>query len=94
MQPLSLVSLSILGILFSFFYYRSKSIYPSSAAHFTNNFIALFLLHLQSQNMGSEFLTEGNIPLVWVFISTLAATGLLLIYLKLTKANTSHLMQA
>lgn len=82
MQPLSLITLSILGVLFSFFYYRSKSIYPSAAAHFINNFIAILLLYIQSTN--TEFLSEGNIPFILVIISTLIAAGLLMTYLKVT----------
>jgi len=89
MQPLSLITLSILGILFSFFYYRSKSIYPSSAAHFTNNLIAILLLYVQSQ--GNEFLSEGNIPEVWVILSTLIAAGIILIYLRVTKKRNTLL---
>ncbi len=83
-QPLSLISLSILGVLFSFFYYRSKSIFPSSAAHFTNNFIAIMLLYLSSQSMFGSSLEEGNIPIIWVILSTLVAAGLIVVYVKIT----------
>ena len=87
MQPLSLITLSILGILFSFFYYRSKSIFPSSAAHFINNFIAILLLYFQTQFAENKFLLEANIPLIWVIISIFVAAGLLLLYLKVTKKS-------
>ncbi|QQS36434.1 MAG: CPBP family intramembrane metalloprotease [Ignavibacteriales bacterium] len=83
-QPLSLISLSILGVLFSFFYYRSKSIFPSSAAHFTNNFIAIMLLYLSSQSVLGSSLEEGNIPIIWVILSTLIAAGLVVVYIKIT----------
>lgn len=83
-QPLSLISLSILGVLFSFFFYRSKSIFPSSAAHFTNNFIAIMLLYLSSQSMLGSSLEEGNIPIIWVILSTLVAAGLIVVYVKIT----------
>ena len=83
-QPLSLISLSILGVLFSFFYYRSKSIFPSAAAHFTNNFIAIMLLYLSSHSMLGSNLEEGNIPLLWVLLSTIVAAALIVIYVKIT----------
>lgn len=89
MQPLGLITLTILGVLFSFFYYRSKSIFPPAAAHFTNNLIAIVLLYLQSQYADSEFLFDRNIPLSWVIISTLVAAGLLMMYLKITQ-KTNH----
>ncbi len=87
MQPLSLISLSILGVLFSFFFYRSKSIFPSSAAHFTNNFIAILLLYLQTQSEETELYLEGNVPIEIVLLSTLAAAGLLLLYIKSTRLS-------
>jgi len=40
-QPIGLASLSLLGLYFGYLYYRSKSLYPSMAAHFTNNTLAL-----------------------------------------------------
>jgi hypothetical protein len=85
MQPLSLISLSILGVLFSFFFYRSKSILPSGAAHFTNNFIALLLLYIYSQSPDSEIFLEGNIPLEWVLVSSVISITLLLLYLRITR---------
>jgi membrane protease YdiL (CAAX protease family) len=45
LQPLGLLSLSGLGILFGFFYFASRSIVPGMAAHFTNNFIVVLLLY-------------------------------------------------
>jgi membrane protease YdiL (CAAX protease family) len=41
MQPLGLFTLSILGFMFGYFYYKSGSMLPSMAAHFTNNFLAV-----------------------------------------------------
>jgi uncharacterized protein len=86
-QPLGLITLSILGVLFSFFYYRSKSILPPAAAHFTNNFIAIILLYLEAQSDISNSITEGNIPLIWVFISLVVAFILMSFYLKITGVN-------
>lgn len=85
MQPLSLITLSILGILFSFFFYRSKSIIPSSAAHFVNNFIAILFLYNQSLSETVGIPADGNVPPVWVILSILIATLLMIVYLKSTK---------
>ena len=84
MQPLSLITLSVLGLLFSFFYYRSKSIFPSSAAHFTNNFVAIMLLYGQSKNINFGLPADGSIPIMWIVISLLVAFGLFVLYIKTT----------
>jgi membrane protease YdiL (CAAX protease family) len=89
MQPLGLISLSILGVLFSFFFYRSQSIFPSSAAHFVNNFIALLLLYLPMQSAENEIIFNGVIPLVWVLFSTLISAVLIFIYIRSTKNHHS-----
>ena len=44
-QPLGLASLSLLGLYFGYVYFRSKSLYPSMAAHFTNNALALLFTY-------------------------------------------------
>lgn len=85
MQPLSLITLSILGILFSFFYYRSKSIFPSSAAHFTNNFIAVLLLYFQTKSINLTAPLEGKFSAIWIILSTLIAVGFILTYFRITK---------
>jgi len=87
LQPLSLITLSILGILFSFFYYRSKSLLPSGAAHFTNNFIALFLLYGQNLYSVSGFISEENLSIIPVIISSIIAAGLVWYYYSITKPN-------
>lgn len=85
MQPLSLITLSVLGILFSFFFYRSKSIFPSSSAHFINNFIAILFLYNPSLPEKLGIPTDGNIPFIGVILSILIAIGLMIVYLKTTK---------
>jgi membrane protease YdiL (CAAX protease family) len=90
LQPLSLITLSILGILFSFFYLRSKSILPSSAAHFTNNFIALFFLYRQNLYSESSFLSEENLSITSVIASTIVAAGLVWYYYSSTKSKAAN----
>ncbi len=87
MRPLSLITLSILGILLSFFYYRSKSILPSSAAHFTNNFIAIFLLYAQSKLINIGIPADGNFSLLTIIISLFFAALLLQVYWRITNVN-------
>ena len=48
MQPLGLLQLSALGFLFGFLFYRSRSLLPAMAAHFTNNVVLVTLLYLTS----------------------------------------------
>jgi len=87
MQPLSLISLSLLGVLLSFFYYRSKSIFPSSASHFTNNLIAITLLYDQEKFAKLGIPLNGNTSLSFLIVSLIIAFGLFIVYLKITRAN-------
>ncbi|MGA7723113.1 MAG: CPBP family intramembrane glutamic endopeptidase [Ignavibacteriaceae bacterium] len=94
MQPLSLVTLSILGMLFSFFYYRSKSIIPSCAAHFTNNFIAIMLLYCQAKSVKPAILQAGNFSALWIILSFIISIGLIFIYYKITKRSRGNDQEA
>ena len=87
MQPLGLINLSILGILFSFFYYRSKSIFPSSAAHFTNNLIALLFLYCQAKSINIGFPVDGKFSAVLIFLSLIIAGTFVYIYINITKTQ-------
>jgi hypothetical protein len=85
MQPLSLITLSILGIIFGFFYYRSQSLLPSMAGHFTNNFLAIFLYYKEIKIGGVNLATAEQIPLSWVLITLPMGIVLLYLYFKLTR---------
>ena len=87
MQPLGLITLSLLGILFSFFYYRTKSIFTSSAAHFTNNFIAIGMLYFGSGSNELSEISDGGFPILWVIISLFIGIGLLMIFINVTRNN-------
>lgn len=77
-NPLGLLTLAVLGMLLGYFFYRSKSIFPSMAAHFTNNFIAVAVLYRTAD--GTPFFPVGSIPL-WLVGATLPfGIGLLLLY--------------
>ena len=84
MQPLGLVTLSLLGVFFGYCYYRSRSLLPSMAAHFTNNFIAILLLY-QTSRFG-DIASADQIPVAWVLISLPIAGIVLFAYHRTTAA--------
>lgn len=84
MQPLGLVTLAILGILLGYLYYRSRSLLPAMAAHFTNNFVAILVLYLHPTVGGVDLSTSDPIPIAWVLGSLPVIAVLLLAYNRLT----------
>ena len=72
MQPLGLISLSLL-------------IFPSSAAHFTNNLIAIILLYAESKSVNTGVASDGNLPITWIIFFTLIACGLIIVYITITR---------
>lgn len=85
MQPLSLITLSILGIVFGFFYYRSKSLMPAMAGHFTNNFLAIYLFYKQPEFGGVSLQSAEQIPLLWVLVTLPIGIISLYLYYKITQ---------
>ena len=45
LQPLGLLNLSLLGLVFGYFFFTSRSLLPGMASHFTNNAVAVFWLY-------------------------------------------------
>lgn len=84
MQPLGLITLAMLGLLFGFFYYRSKSLVPSMAAHFVNNFLAILVLYKAPELGDTNLATSNHIPLSWILVTLPIATALLFMYFKVT----------
>lgn len=84
MQPLGLVSLSILGMLFGYFFYRSRSLLPSMAAHAANNLLAITLMYQAPTLEGVNLATSDQIPLSWVLVSLPIGIALLFGYHTLT----------
>ncbi|MAT38325.1 MAG: hypothetical protein CL946_01840 [Ectothiorhodospiraceae bacterium] len=80
MNPIGLISLSLLGIIFGYFAYRSKSMLPGMAAHFTNNFFVVLLLYTGMEIGGVDLVALERIPLWMVGASALATAVLLLLY--------------
>lgn len=89
-QPLGLVTLAILGILFGYFFYRSKSLFPSMAAHFTNNLVAIAVLFHPGR--ADDVSAQPNVPFPFWIVggSLLAGTGLLFLFHTVTsRRNTA-----
>ncbi|MBI4417371.1 MAG: CPBP family intramembrane metalloprotease [Ignavibacteriales bacterium] len=87
-NPLGLISLSILGLLFGYFYYRSRSLIPPMVAHFGNNLVAVLVLYGGSQ--GTAGPTTTAIPL-WLVGATLpVGIVTLLWYAKVTVRRERH----
>jgi uncharacterized protein len=80
MQPLGLIVLSLLGILFSFFYYRSKSILPPMTSHFINNIVAVTILYI---GIDSSIISNVFIVAVSLGVSLM----LIINYLRLTEGR-------
>ena len=85
MQPLGLVTLSILGLLFGYFFFRSRSLAPSMAAHAANNFLAIYLMYQEPVISGVNLATSQQIPLSWVLGSLPIGILLLFLYQKHTE---------
>lgn len=84
MQPLGLITLALMGVLFGFFYYRSKSLLPAMTAHFTNNFLAIYVLYQTPEFAGVELAGTEQIPLLWVAVSLPIGIALVCFYHKIT----------
>ncbi len=82
LQPLGLISLALLGMIFGYFFYRSRSLLPSMVAHFTNNFIAIWLMYRAPRLGEVNLATTDQIPLSWVLVTLpVAAAGLVVYHL-------------
>jgi len=80
MQPLGLITISLLGILFGYFYFRSKSLLPSMAAHFANNFIAIFILYKSPRFDEIALASTEQIPISWVLVTAPLAIVIIFFY--------------
>jgi len=89
MQPLNLISLSLLGILFGYVSYRSKSIFPSITAHFTNNLFAVFSLHRSGDGQLMFPVFENVLSAPVVAISLVGLLWMISIYHLTTQKNFS-----
>jgi membrane protease YdiL (CAAX protease family) len=86
MQPLGLLSLSLMGILFGYFYYRTRSLGPSMAAHCTNNFLAVLILYVQSSGRDLHSGGHQDFPPFIVIISLVVEALILFVFHRVTGA--------
>ncbi|MGH7494553.1 MAG: CPBP family glutamic-type intramembrane protease [bacterium] len=89
LQPLGLISLVLLGVIFGYFFYRSRSLLPSIVAHFTNNFIAIWLMYRAPRLGEVDLGATEQIPLSWVLVSLPIVAACLVLYHRLTAGNFS-----
>jgi membrane protease YdiL (CAAX protease family) len=87
MQPLNLVSLSFLGILIGYFYYRSKSLVPCIFAHFTNNFLAVLSLYKTQHEQTVFRVFDFEITFLGGIAALLLTGALVFVYHQITKKN-------
>ncbi len=78
MQPIGLVSLSLIGLFLGYLFYRTRSIYSSMAGHFTNNFLAIFIIFVRPRIGGVDIASAPNLPAGWLALS--AAVFLFCLY--------------
>ncbi|MFQ5632961.1 MAG: type II CAAX prenyl endopeptidase Rce1 family protein, partial [bacterium] len=76
-----------LGLLFGYFYYRSRSLLPSMAAHFANNFIVVLILYKAPQLSGVELATSRQIPVLWAALTLPIGIACVYFFHKLTSNN-------
>ncbi|MBN1398822.1 MAG: CPBP family intramembrane metalloprotease [Bacteroidetes bacterium] len=87
MQPLNLISLSLLGCIFGYFFYRSKSLVPVIAAHFINNFIAVLSLYKTKEDELVLDVFEYEITFFGLAAALIFTSGLLFLYYQITEKN-------
>ena len=90
MQPLGLITLSSLGFVFGYFYYRSRSLFPPMAAHFTNNFLVLLMLYLKPSLWSNHLFTEKSILLLVIAGTATVEVFIFVIYRRLTAGRKNN----
>jgi uncharacterized protein len=87
MQPLSLITLSLLGIMIGFFSYRSKSIVPGMAAHFTNNLLVVLSLYKNAAGRRVFGIFEYEMSPIGILAVLVVGIGVLYFYTVITRKN-------
>lgn len=87
MEPIGLVSLLIVGIMIGFFFYRSKSLLPGMAAHFTNNLIAILSTYRTTTGeLRLPFLSR-DVNALETIVALILTSGIIFAYYSYTKRN-------
>lgn len=81
LNPLAFPSLLELGVLFGFLYARTRSVWPSMAAHFGSNLTATLLYSLSKDQAPAELDIRAELPSLLAFsaLGWLALAALLLL---------------
>lgn len=87
MQPAGLLTLSMIGVWLGYVYFRSRSMLPNMAAHFTNNFIALWLAYQAPVVFGVNLQDDAQLPIAWSVISILLLGVVVWLYHRSTAAR-------
>ena len=85
MQPLGLVTLAGMGMLFGMFFHRSDNLFPSMAAHFANNTAIVLLYYFASGNPEVNAFVSGGMDPYVLTASTILAAASCMVYWILTK---------
>ncbi|HET7152333.1 MAG TPA: CPBP family intramembrane glutamic endopeptidase [Candidatus Kapabacteria bacterium] len=86
-EPLGLLTLTMIGIWLGYVYYRSKSLLPNMAAHFTNNFIALYLMYKAPMLFGVNVQSDDQIPFFWLLLTIPLLGAVAWIYYRITTSR-------
>lgn len=90
MQPLGLISLSLLGVLFGYLYYRSRSLLPGMVAHFTNNFMVIYLYYRKAPLSGVSVEYGDSVPLLWVGMGFMLAAFALVVFHQINRRKSGN----
>lgn len=94
MRPLNLISLSLFGMIIGFFAYRSKSLLPGMAAHFTNNLIAVLSLYKMGDGESGILSVPVDPPAIIILLAVAATMIVLFLYHRETRRNFAGLRPA
>jgi membrane protease YdiL (CAAX protease family) len=87
MQPLNLISLALLGCMFGYFFYRSKSLLPGIAAHLVNNLLAVLSLYKTPDGSVVFDVFDFEITFLGGVAALVLTGGLLFMYQQITQKN-------
>lgn len=85
MQPAGLLTLGLIGTWLGFIYYRSKSMLPNMAAHFTNNFVAIAMVYYAPVIFGVDLKNDDEFPVMWAVCAVPLLVGVVWLYVIRTR---------
>ena len=70
LQPLGLLNLSLLGLVFGYFFFASRSLFPGMLAHFTNNLVAVLWLYAEESPQAASLTARHHLFPALVLVAT------------------------